>query len=162
MVHDIDNDPKPPILRIGVRLAPSRVMFGAQMTQRKMKVLTCSWRWLKLVSKAQKSAQRFQGVIFFFIPSYTHTKFLCSKSLLCWNRACVGKFCVAATQICVIYNTSFCVMTGFPIQSLSFYNTKISTQARFQHKSDFEHKSFKSVPFSSLRLSKPYATNYRN
>jgi hypothetical protein len=57
----------------------------------------------------------------------------------------IGKFCVAATQICVIFNTSFCVMTGFSIQSLSFCNTKISTQTRIQHKSDFERKSFKSV-----------------
>jgi hypothetical protein len=54
-----------------------------------------------------------------------------------WNRACVGKYCVV--------NTSFWVITGFSIQSLSFRNTKISTQARFQHKSDFEQKSFKSV-----------------
>jgi hypothetical protein len=36
-------------------------------------------------------------------------------------------------------------MTSFSLQNLSFHNTKISTQARIQHKSDFEHKSFKSV-----------------
>jgi hypothetical protein len=54
------------------------------------------------------------------------------KSSLCW-------------KIWVIFNTSFYVVTGFSIQSLSFRNTKISTLARFQHETDFEHKSFKSV-----------------
>jgi hypothetical protein len=62
-------------------------------------------------------------------------KILCSKSLLCWNRAYVGKFCVAATQICVVFNTRFCVMTDFSIQSLFFATQK------FQHRLDFNTRA---------------------
>jgi hypothetical protein len=76
-------------------------------------------------------------------------KFVHTQNSCVQNRSCVeiGKFSVEATQICVIFYTSFCVMNGFSMQSLSFCNTKISTQARFQHKSHLEYKSFKSVWF---------------
>jgi hypothetical protein len=51
-------------------------------------------------------------------------------------------------KIAVVLKSGLCGVvlgTGFYIQSLSFRNTKISTQAQFQHKSGFKYKSFKSV-----------------
>jgi hypothetical protein len=62
----------------------------------------------------------------------------------------------------VLRQHKFVLFQRFSIQNLSFRTAKISTQARFQHKSNFEHKSFKSVGqgmhFSPMAHWYPYST----
>jgi hypothetical protein len=61
----------------------------------------------------------------------THTKFLCSKLLLCWNRACVGKFCVAPTQICVFSTQVFVWWPVFPYKGCLFATQKFQNMLNF-------------------------------
>jgi hypothetical protein len=74
-------------------------------------------------------------LVFSYRNSFTHKKFLCSKSLLSWNRACVAKYCVAATQIFVIFTQVFVWWPVF------LYKVCLFATQKFQHRLGFNTRA---------------------